>query len=88
MTSGCEGGNEFLGGVGGTSKSNTTLEEELQVGSVDPLGPKAVKQDFAAMIAYCLSMHFHINFSGPKSFCFSFVFKIFIITLEIGVNKK
>ena len=88
MTSGCEGGNEFLGGVSGTSKSNITLEEELQAGSVDSLGSKAVKQDFAGMIAYCLSIHFHINFSGPKSFRFSFVFKIFIITLEIGVNKK
>lgn len=88
MTSDCEGGNEFLGGVRETSKSNITLEKELQAGSVDSLGSKAVKQDFAGMIAYCLSIHFHINFSGPKSFCFSFVLKIFIITLEIGVNKK
>ena len=43
MTSGCEGGNEFLGGVRGTSNSNITLEEELQAGSVDSLGSKAVK---------------------------------------------
>lgn len=43
MTSGCKGGNEFLGGVRGTSKSNITLEEELQAGSVDSLGFKAVR---------------------------------------------
>ena len=43
MTSDCEGGNEFLGGVRETSKSNITLEKELQAGSVDSLGSKAVK---------------------------------------------
>jgi len=43
MISGCEGGNEFLCGVRGTSKSNITLEEELQAGSVDSLGFKAVR---------------------------------------------